>query len=92
MDLDTSSSNIERIRAIVHPDTSNRQYRDRFQADMDAPAKQRKSGASAPEHRIGERVVVAVAHFANEEHSESDYGDYFLESEDKLETDEDDNA
>ncbi|KAG0017205.1 hypothetical protein BGZ82_000818 [Podila clonocystis] len=36
VELDTSSSNIERIRAIVHPDKGNREYRDRFRTDMEA--------------------------------------------------------
>ncbi|KAF9206595.1 hypothetical protein BGZ59_011601, partial [Podila verticillata] len=37
VELDTSSSNIERIGAIVNPDKGNREYRDRFRTDMEAP-------------------------------------------------------
>lgn len=37
VELDTSPSNIERIRAIVNPDKGNREYRDRFRTDMEAP-------------------------------------------------------
>ncbi|KAF9008536.1 hypothetical protein BGZ52_008017, partial [Haplosporangium bisporale] len=91
VDLDTSPSNIKRIRAIVHPDKGNRAYRDRFQADMQAntPPIARKKGRSKAcelsEQEVTEGAV-ALATDMVEEGSNSDYEGYFSKAEHEPET------
>lgn len=92
VDLDTSLSNIKRIRAIVHPDKANRVYRDRFQADMQAdtpPTEKRKGKSKACE--LSEQEVmegaIAPAAIMTERASDSDHEGYFSKMEDEPETD-----